>query len=105
MACMFILSFSKVQQSSAFFAFINNHVCFLGSLLYFSENCLCKELLHIKWLCVRKWITLVLLETIDPVGWVSWENKNHKENAFDKVHWLIQFLSCLHAGFCWVPDL
>lgn len=41
----------------------------------------------------------VHLETIDPVGWILWENKNQKENTFlIKLTRLIQFLN-LHAGF------
>lgn len=82
MTGMFIL-FPKVQQSHAFYILLrNNQLHFFCSLLYFSENCLHKKLPHIKLLCVRKWIMPVHLETIDPAGWISWENKNQKENTF-----------------------
>lgn len=98
MTGMFILLFPKVQQSHAFYILLrNNQLHFLCSLLYFSDNCLHKELPHIKLLCVRKWILPVHLETIDPVGWIYGKIKTKKKIHFDKADWA----NIISQSACW----
>lgn len=106
---MFILLFPKVQQSQAFYILLrNNQLHFLCILLYFSENSLHKKLPHIKLLCVWKWVIPMHLETIDPVGWISWENRTPPTKKFffyktDRANTISNQLSaCWFLSGCYI---